>query len=336
MNYIVFDMEWNQPVCKEKTILAPFPLRGEIFQIGAVKLNENGDYLDGLNLIIKPIYYKKLNRRVAKIVGVDNETISAGLPFEKAINDFRAWCGKECLFFTWGFDDMPMLVDNLRLHKMDTDWLPDSYNLQIMFNHQICDCEKKVCSLEAALEKMEIEPDEQFHDAFNDALYTSTVLSRLDIKRGIAEYSTDIAASESYSFSNTTELCGYKDADAAMADPKISGFTCPECERAMESEFGWINQRDHRKIAIAKCAEHGEYFFKIRIKKLAEGNYMARRNVCELNDSLREFFEEKKKRQDEAHRKPSGRRRRRPRRRPRSAEQASAQANNANEAENKA
>jgi DNA polymerase III epsilon subunit-like protein len=320
MNYIVFDMEWNQPVCREKTILSPFPLRGEIFQIGAVKLSEDGEYLDGLNLIIKPVYYKRLNRRVAKIVGVDNETISAGEPFEKAINDFRRWCGEEFLFFTWGFDDMPMLYDNLRLHKMDTDWLPDSYNLQIMFNHQICDGETKVCSLESTLEKMEIEPDEQFHDAFNDALYTSTVLSRLDIKRGIEEYSADIAASESYSWSNTTENCGYKSIELAMADPLVSGFTCPECGCEMQSDAGWINQRDHRKIAVAKCSEHGEYFFKLRLKKLAEENYMARRNVCQLSDTLRVYYDEKKRLHDEAQNKKSTHRRRRRTRRRRAAE----------------
>lgn len=315
MNYIVFDMEWNQPVCREKTILSPFPLRGEIFQIGAVKLNEQCEYLDGLNLIIKPVYYKKLNKRVAKIVGVDSETISSGLPFEKAINDFREWCGEEFIFFTWGFDDVPMLVDNLKLHKMSADWLPDAYNLQIIFNSQTSEGETKACSLEAALGKMEIEPDEQFHDAFNDALYTSTVMSRLDIKKGMSEYFSDMAASDSYSWSNTSELCGFENADSAMKDVAVSGFICPECGATMVSDAGWLNQRDHRKIAVASCAEHGEYFFKLRIRKLAPGNYMARKNVCQMTEPLHNYYIEKKKQHDEAQRKGQTHRRRRSHRR---------------------
>lgn len=318
MNYIVFDMEWNQPVCREKTILRPFPLRGEIFQLGAVKLGEDKQYLDGMDLIIRPVYYKRLNRRVAKIVGVDAETIAAGIPFAEAIRRFREWCGPECIFFTWGFDDMPMLVDNLRLHNLDTAWLPRSYNLQIMFNRQFTDGNTQICSLESALEKMEIEPDEQFHDAFNDALYTSTVLSRIDIERGMADYDQDIAASENYAWLNAVERCGFDSAEAALADPEFLAFTCPVCGAAMQSESGWLNQRDHRRIAVASCPEHGEYFFKLRVKKLAEGNYLARKNSCQLSDTLRSYFEEKKKKHEEAeaNSKKHFRRRRRPRRKP--------------------
>ena len=53
MNLIVFDLEWNigyQP----KTFLyhgAELTLRGEIIQIGAVRINARGDVLDTLSLI---------------------------------------------------------------------------------------------------------------------------------------------------------------------------------------------------------------------------------------------------------------------------------------------
>ena len=38
MNYIVLDMEWNQPYSKYKKHIGSMALRGEIIQIGAVKL----------------------------------------------------------------------------------------------------------------------------------------------------------------------------------------------------------------------------------------------------------------------------------------------------------
>ena len=45
MRYIVLDMEWNQPYAPKCVDRAPFPLIGEIIQIGAVMLEEQADEL---------------------------------------------------------------------------------------------------------------------------------------------------------------------------------------------------------------------------------------------------------------------------------------------------
>ena len=43
MDYIIFDLEWNQPYSNDISFMkrARMPLTGEIIQIGAIKLNEN-------------------------------------------------------------------------------------------------------------------------------------------------------------------------------------------------------------------------------------------------------------------------------------------------------
>ena len=46
MNYIVIDLEWNQPLSPQRMIREPFNLGGEIIQIGAVKI----DNLQELNI----------------------------------------------------------------------------------------------------------------------------------------------------------------------------------------------------------------------------------------------------------------------------------------------
>ena len=48
MNYIVFDLEWNQPYSNDISFMkrTKMPLTGEIIQIGAVKLNEKMDIID--------------------------------------------------------------------------------------------------------------------------------------------------------------------------------------------------------------------------------------------------------------------------------------------------
>ena len=43
MNYIVVDLEWNQAMSSKSSVFNKLPihLRGEIIEIGAVKLNED-------------------------------------------------------------------------------------------------------------------------------------------------------------------------------------------------------------------------------------------------------------------------------------------------------
>ena len=41
MNYIVLDLEWNQPFSNKTAIKSPVFLKGEIVQIGAVKLDDS-------------------------------------------------------------------------------------------------------------------------------------------------------------------------------------------------------------------------------------------------------------------------------------------------------
>ena len=40
MNYMVFDLEFNQPSSKEELVLEPFPFCFEVIQIGAIKMDE--------------------------------------------------------------------------------------------------------------------------------------------------------------------------------------------------------------------------------------------------------------------------------------------------------
>ena len=49
INYIVLDMEWNQPKSLQNMLVNSMALRGEIIQIGAVKLDENYRLLDTFN-----------------------------------------------------------------------------------------------------------------------------------------------------------------------------------------------------------------------------------------------------------------------------------------------
>lgn len=92
MEYIILDLEWNQPISRSRMVKSPIRLSGEIIQIGAVKVNEKLEILDTFNVDIKPVYYKKMNKMVSDLTGIKTDDLQEGSPFSDAIEKFRLWC----------------------------------------------------------------------------------------------------------------------------------------------------------------------------------------------------------------------------------------------------
>ena len=126
MDYIVLDMEWNQPwpgSPSAKKVL-PVQIRGEIIQIGAVRVTEAQEVADEFQILVKPKFYRHLNRRVSKLTGIKESRLrDEGVPFPDAMAQFKEWCGEDIIFLTWGFDDIAILRENLQLFNMETDWV---------------------------------------------------------------------------------------------------------------------------------------------------------------------------------------------------------------------
>lgn len=88
MQYIVLDMEWNQPWPGSHTAKKPLPspMRGEIVQIGAVRLLENRTVADEFQILIQPKYFKKMNRKVSRLTGIKDAVLrESGVPFPEAM-----------------------------------------------------------------------------------------------------------------------------------------------------------------------------------------------------------------------------------------------------------
>ena len=75
MNYIVFDLEWNQnPGGKEGAVVG-FPF--EIIEIGAVKLNERMEQIDSFHQFVKPQVCRKLHYKILEVTHMDLEVLEA-------------------------------------------------------------------------------------------------------------------------------------------------------------------------------------------------------------------------------------------------------------------
>ncbi|MDY4755302.1 MAG: 3'-5' exonuclease, partial [Candidatus Faecousia sp.] len=187
MNYIIFDLEWNQCGSETEMITQPVCLPGEIIEIGAVKLDDAFQKIDELRLYIKPKYYEKLHRRIVTLTGIRDKTLAEqGLSFPEAYEKFQAFCGEEYSFMTWSTSDLPILIDNMLLHGIDISDLPDTYDLQRIFCKEIMRFSRRM-SLDDAL-KVLGEKGDTAHDALNDSKNTALVCNHLDLEEYAGEY----------------------------------------------------------------------------------------------------------------------------------------------------
>lgn len=276
MNYIVFDMEWNQPYSKETAVQSPIYLSGEIIQIGAIKLNEKFLAVDCLDLMIAPTFYKKLHHRIRKMTGISPEDLRGKKRFGEAIAEFREWCGTDCLFLTWGYDDIQQLRDNLLMHDLDEDWLPPCLNLQGIFNRQISH-ENRQFSLEYAMERLEIIPTLQAHNAFNDAIYTARVAQCLDLKSGIRRYE-EYNGVLWHSMHSTKEFFPpYRSREKALSDPKLKKIPCPVCGKTLTAKT--FTPIDEKNFSAELRTPHGVLSVKLRVMQTQRRAYYIRRTL---------------------------------------------------------
>ena len=166
----------------------PFKLSGEIIQFGAVKIDNLQDLniVDRYSEIVRPVFYTKMNKRVTEVTDLTDEAIGRGRPFEVVCREFLEWCGEDSAFITWSNNDIYMLEDNMSIHEMDIDALPECYDVQLLFDDQITQ-EDRNFALAYAMWKFDIKP-ERTHDALNDAINTVAVMRKLDFSEGLEGY----------------------------------------------------------------------------------------------------------------------------------------------------
>ncbi len=318
MNYIVLDMEWNQPwpgSPSSKKVL-PVHIRGEIIQIGAVRVTEDQQVADEFQIMVKPKYYRRLNRRVSKLTGIKEAQLrEEGMPFPEAMEQFRAWCGENVIFLTWGFDDIGILRENLQLYGMDDGWTQMWYNAQMMFNAQT-DGSNAQKALKTAMEIFDIEATRPAHDALGDAYHTALICARLDLKRGAAEYGEAVKSHENGFHGAELPGCicrkvyyGYQDKNAALNAMTGEENLCPTCERQMLGSR-WFAQPGRRYMDLATCPEHGKFLIRVRLSDQPDGTVRVSRLTYEATSEAAEAYARRAEKADPPRPRRSSRRRR--------------------------
>ena len=276
MNLIVFDLEWNigyQP----KTFLyhgAEITLRGEIIQIGAVRIDERGDVLDTFDMTLKPRIFRKLQHHIAKVTGLTQLDLDGGVPIADGLAEFVRWAGPDAAFAEWGLDDVPVLKQNLYLCGLDERWPARWYDLQRIFLQSYPRREGEGMTLESVVDRMGIEKDIPFHNALDDALYTVRIARLLPLADALRAYpSPDAQLREalltdpSANYYDVQIFPDRLDHDDYKNDPALCGVDCPLCGTALDVGEIWLKRGNTGYYTQADCPVHGPWFLRFKLSR---------------------------------------------------------------------
>lgn len=304
MNYIVLDLEWNQAMSADSSVFKKLPihLRGEIIEIGAVKLTPDMTAGEEFTIDVRPQFFRRIHYKVKKITGFDKERLAHGVPFPDALEQFHQWCGEDVTFLTWGSDDQGIMEQNIIIHDLDWDWISGWINLQTIYSMQTIG-QTAQRSLSSAMEHFGIEQTRVAHDALGDAYNTALVCSKLDMEQGIRDYA-DIARilaqrkiekqsrrdAEPQPIEHTSSEEFTSKADA-FSDT-IAHPSCPICQEKLAGTH-WVSQSDGRYMNLFSCAEHGKFLARLKFKKSEAGLWQTSRLMYVANDAMESFYRTK-------------------------------------------
>ncbi|MBQ7953967.1 MAG: exonuclease domain-containing protein [Clostridia bacterium] len=301
MHYIAVDFEWNQAGYYRKSNVQ---LDGEIIQIGAVKMDESFNVLEYFAADIKPVFYRKIHKKVKELTGIDQKQLNSGKDFLSIIEKFKDWCGDEHIFLTWGPDDSRIMMQNLLVHRLDTQWMGKWINLQVIYSMQAVG-ENLPMALEKVVEFYGVPVELEVHNALNDARYTAMLCEFLDVKRGMEEYSNnaDLSGLKRVSCGNYKVIYGCTNKQAIFAHDKVKNLRCPYCNVPLSELKAWVKQSGDRYITIGRCNKHDLFVGKLKFSREKDGKLSAKYMMYTADKADEQYYMNRLKTNSEKSRK---------------------------------
>lgn len=284
MNYIIFDLEWNQsshPDNSSRVDKDGRPLPFEIVEIGAVKLNENRDMIGEFSELVKPQIYHEMHYITSKLIHLQMEQLEKGKPFVEVMKQFLEWCGEDCMFCTWGPLDLLELQRNMEYYEMKplSDRPVRYLDIQKLFSIAYED-KKSRRSLEYAIDMLGIHKDIPFHRAFSDAYYTAQVFDMIEDPEVLEKVSfdtftlPDCVEKEIYiKFSDYDKYISrtFPDKAKLLSDKEVMDVKCFQCGKSLKNRMKWFSSNGKHYHNVGHCFRHGYTKCKLRIRKAEHG-----------------------------------------------------------------
>lgn len=304
MTFVVLDMEWNQPIPYIPSPVDPKELPGEIIEIGAVKLTVKSEteYIlsSPFSILVRPTYYRIMNKQVSRVINRSTEDLKHGLPFETAYRSFCDWCGDDYILCAWGDSDISILRSNLKIHDIPVELNERFLDIQPLFG-RVSENTTQQRSVAYAVDFFRIPQTNDFHSADKDAYYEARIL-----KETLIDYFAMSQKEEGqtlpqlrYFISNPnltvqtrwkSRVChSEKEAVAAAIQEKMC---CPICEQPLETIIDWFTS-GHTSLSLWQCPVHNSLSGKVRAKKTPSQEFYGSGQLRFVNGNAARYVREK-------------------------------------------
>ncbi len=271
MHYIVMDLEWNQPVSFHSSAYKAIgeQLLFEIIQIGAVRLNEQFQIEEEINLFISPTHYKRLHPYVRRMTNLSQADLDDAPSFPEAMDQFLSFCGTDPVLLTWGADDVSVLKQNADCFACECP-LPKTCNIQRYFA-DVFKLGNSQKALKSAMEQLGVEEEEEraFHHAMHDAYYTARVWQKLPAPEKVLDFKQEprrlshASSQKRFRITHTVPSVA-----AGLQHKDVLTPACPTCKQTATLITELTPQAPGRYIALCKCKKHGQLLLKVRFTPL--------------------------------------------------------------------
>lgn len=291
MNYIIFDLEWNQG-----TERSPDKPCFEIIEIGAVKLDEQLTLTGRFQSLIKPQIYTSMHRITAELVNLEMKDLQNARPFREVCEGFLDWCGEDCIFCIWGSQDLTEFQRNMDYYGMKplSQGPLKYYDVQKLYSLAREDGRMRSSLSKIVEQEQLLEEEVAFHRAFGDAYYTARIFKKIAEPQWLERVSFDTyripedAKTQIFrKFEDYTKFIsrGFSERAELMADKNITCVRCIYCDKAVRKKIAWYTPNNGKHYyTVAKCPEHGYMKGKIRIRKDKEDRYFTVKTVKHVNE----------------------------------------------------
>ncbi len=251
MQYIVFDLEWNNVYGRK--------IKGfinEIIEIGAVKLDENLNEVSTFSSFVRPCIGKRLRGSVKKLTNITNDDVQSGEPFTQVFSAFRKWVGSQpTVMLTWGDGDIRVLIENYKYLNgiAFIPFLTDYVDLQTFVQRKVPTEKGQQIGLGKAAEVLGID-DKTYshHRALDDSRLSAECFKKVfdsdDILNFIKVCSNDFYAKLAFKPHPISNL------KSPLIDKKQLTYVCPDCKINAQRQKEWkYSNRFFRTVFRCPC-----------------------------------------------------------------------------------
>lgn len=258
MTYILLDLEWNAAYSRRHSKFV-----NEIIQIGAVKLDDNLNFVDDISIMVHSQLTKKLSNRFKNLTNISNDEMLAGLSLFDAISKYNEWAGTDTLTMTWSTSDLYAIIENCKSFADGKMFNFEKYvDLQGFvqdYLHRNGHEFSGQISLKNAADLMKLTTDGlELHTARDDSFLSSQLLRATFDKNRLLSVAKDASKPEFYErlLFKPYNITSIND---SCVDKETLRFKCEKCGTYAKRKTKWV-YKNHWFSATFKCRRCGYCF----------------------------------------------------------------------------